>query len=77
MERLRRRRSAAVRTAAQPTTAPAQLERRIALLSAQIEATRTMVATAGPLYAALSDEQKRTADELLAEHLRDMQRRGL
>ena len=36
-----------------------------------------MVGAAGPLYAALSDEQKRTADELLAEHLRDMQRRGL
>lgn len=67
----------AMQATAQPTTAPAQLERRIALLSAQIEAMRAFAASAEPLYAALSDEQKRTADELLTEHLRDMQRRGL
>jgi hypothetical protein len=63
--------------AAQPATAPEQLERRVALLSAQLEATRAVAAAAGPLYAALTDEQKRTADELLAEHLREMRMRGL
>ncbi|MCC7272394.1 MAG: Spy/CpxP family protein refolding chaperone [Alphaproteobacteria bacterium] len=75
-ERLRQA-YAQVIQAAQPATAPAQLEGRIALLSVQLDATRTMMAAAGPLYEALSDEQKRTADELLAEHLQDMRRRGL
>ena len=61
----------------QAATAPALLERRIASLSLQLETTRAIAAAAGPLYAALSDEQKRTADELMAEHLRDMRRAGL
>lgn len=76
-ERLRQAYAQAIQAAQQPTTAPAQLERRIALLSAQVEAMRAFATSAEPLYAALSDEQKRTADDLLAEHLRDMQRRGL
>lgn len=76
-ERLRQAYAQAIQAAAQPTTAPAQLERRIALLSAQVEAMRAFAASAEPLYAALSGAQKRTADDLLAEHLRDMQRRGL
>ncbi len=76
-DRLRQAYAQAIQAAGQPATAPAQLERRIALLSAQLEAMRAVTAAAGPLYAALSDEQKRAADELLAEHLRGMQRRGL
>jgi cell pole-organizing protein PopZ len=64
-------------TPGQAPTAPALLERRIASLSLQLETTRTVAAAAGPLYAALSDEQKRTADEFMAEHLRDMRRAGL
>ena len=76
-ERLRQAYAQAMQAAAQPAAAPQQLDQRVALLSAQLEATRAVAAAAGPLYAALTDEQKRTADELLAEHLRDMQRRGL
>lgn len=75
--RLRQAYAQAIQATQQPTTAPQQLERRIALLSAQVEAMRAFAASAEPLYAALSDAQKRTADDLLAEHLRDMQRRGL
>ncbi len=40
------------------------------------DADRAVAAAMGPLYAALSDEQERTADELLAERLRDMRKRG-
>ncbi|WP_165943432.1 Spy/CpxP family protein refolding chaperone [Roseicella aquatilis] len=52
--------------------APEQIDRRLALLTAQAEALRTVQAAARPLYAALSEEQKRTADTLMAEHLRGM-----
>ena len=55
-----------------PGTAPQQMERRIALLAAHHQAMRTVAAAATPLYAALSEEQRRTADELMAEHLRGM-----
>jgi cell pole-organizing protein PopZ len=55
-----------------PGTAPQQMERRIALLSAHLEAMRAVSAAATPFYAALSGEQRRTADELIAEHLRGM-----
>jgi hypothetical protein len=75
-DRLRQAYAQAMQAAGQPATAPARLERRTALLSAQLEATRAIAAPAGPLYAALSDEQRRIADELLAEHLRDMRMRG-
>jgi hypothetical protein len=63
--------------AGQSATVPAQLERQIATLSVLLETTQAVAAAAKPLYAALSDEQKRTADELLAEHLHDMRARGL
>ena len=49
--------------------------RRIAALSLLAETTRAVAAALGPLYAALPDEQERTADELLAERSRDMRRR--
>ena len=48
------------------------MERRIAALTAQAESMRSVQAAARPLYAALSDEQKRTADALMEEHLRSM-----
>ena len=77
-ERLRQVYAQAAQAAAgQRAPAPAQLERRIAALSVLTETTRAVAAAMGPLYAALSDEQKRTADELLAEHLQDMRRGGL
>ncbi|MBY0338200.1 MAG: Spy/CpxP family protein refolding chaperone, partial [Acetobacteraceae bacterium] len=59
-------------TAGGATPAPQQMERRIALLAAQLEATRAVAGAAGPLYAVLSEEQRRTADELMAEHFRAM-----
>lgn len=52
--------------------APQQMERRIALLTAQAEAMRAVQAAARPLYSAMSAEQKRTADALMEEHLRGM-----
>ncbi|MBC7432712.1 MAG: Spy/CpxP family protein refolding chaperone [Rubritepida sp.] len=55
-----------------PGAAPQQMERRIALLTAGLEAMRAISATAAPFYAALSEEQRRTADELMADHLRGM-----
>ena len=62
--------------AGQPATAPAQLERRSAALSLLAGTIRAVAAAMGPLYAALSDEQERTADELLAERSQDMRRGG-
>ncbi len=53
-------------------TAPDLLQRRIALLSAQLEVLRSVEAAGRPLYAALSDEQKRAADQLMAEHFQSM-----
>jgi LTXXQ motif family protein len=35
------------------------------MMNAHLEALRKLKAAADPLYAALSDEQKKTADELL------------
>lgn len=76
VERLRQARTEAMQAARQPATAPQLLERRIALLSAQLEAARGVAAAMGPLYAALSEEQKRTADELMTEHMRHMRMHG-
>lgn len=55
-----------------PRPAPQQMERRIAFLTTQVEATRAVSTAATPLYATLSEEQRRTADELMAEHFRSM-----
>lgn len=71
-ERLRQVVMQAMQSAGQPATAPQQIERRVALLSAHVEAMRAVGAAAGPLYAALSEEQRRTADDLMAEHVRSM-----
>ena len=58
-----------------PGSAPEQIERRIALTTAQLDAMKTFLTAAKPLYAVLSDEQKKTADELMAEHLTQMRPR--
>ena len=86
MERLRRRHPGLRREAAagprgsagglRPATAPAQRERRIAALSFLAETIRAVAAAMAPLYAALPNEQERTADEPLAERSQDMRRRG-
>lgn len=52
--------------------APEQMQRRIAFLTARIEAMRAVSAAAAPFHAVLSAEQRRTADELMAENVRGM-----
>jgi hypothetical protein len=49
----------------QPATLPDKLALREKMMAAHLEALRKFKAAADPLYAALSDEQKKTADELL------------
>ena len=71
-ERLRQATQQAMGAAAGTGPAPQQMERRIALLAAHLEAMRAVAAAATPLYAALSEEQRRTADEVMAEHFRFM-----
>lgn len=63
--------------AEQRTTATGLLDQRIALLSARLDAMKSVAPPAKSLYAALSQEQKQIADELLAEHLRSMSVFGL
>jgi hypothetical protein len=58
-------------------TAPEQIERRLAMLAELRDTTQAMLVAAKPLYAALSDEQKKVADELMAEHLVTMRARGM
>ena len=65
-------RDAIGKSAAQPGTAPEQFQRRIDLLSVHLDVLRSLSAAGGPLYASLSPEQKRKADELLAEHFGSM-----
>jgi hypothetical protein len=50
----------------------AQMDRRIEMLSAALDAMKQVDLAAKPLYAVLSDEQKKTADELMTEHMRRM-----
>jgi LTXXQ motif family protein len=49
----------------QTATLPEKLALRKKMMNAHLEALRKLKAAADPLYAALSDEQKKTADELL------------
>lgn len=74
---LRQALTTAMQSAGQPLSAPEQLERHAGLLAAQLEAMRAMARAAKPLYDVLSDEQKSTANELMADHLRDMRMRGM
>ena len=46
-------------------TLPDKLAAREKMMTAHLEALRELKAVVDPLYAALSDEQKKTADELL------------
>jgi len=48
------------------------MDQRISLLSATPDTLKQAEAAGKPLYAVLSDEQKRPADALIAEHLRRM-----
>lgn len=48
-------------------SASARLDRQEQMLSARLEAVRSVKAAFDPLYTALSDEQKKTADELFSQ----------
>lgn len=56
-------------------TMPEQIDRRLALLTMQIEPAKTMSSAAKALYAVLTPEQRKLADEFMAEHMKAM--RGL
>jgi hypothetical protein len=58
-------------------SAPEQLDRRMAMLSALIETEKSVGAAFKSLYAVLSPEQKTAADEMVAEHLQAMRAAGL
>jgi hypothetical protein len=46
-------------------SAPARLDRMEKMMTAMLDAVKTTKAALGPLYAALSDDQKKVADELI------------
>jgi hypothetical protein len=56
---------------------PEQLDRRMAMLSAEIETEKSVGSALKSLYVVLSPEQKKAADEMLAEHLQAMRAAGL
>jgi LTXXQ motif family protein len=58
-------------------TAPDQLDRRITFLTTELDAMRAVQAAAKPLYDALTADQKKAADQLMAEHMMGMRARGL
>jgi hypothetical protein len=51
---------------------PEQAERRVQNLTARLDAARAIAATGNALYDVLTDEQKKTADELLTMAMRGM-----
>jgi hypothetical protein len=53
------------------------IQRRIASLTVQLDAMKAVQATAKPLYDVLSSEQKKTADELMAQHFQAMRAGGM
>jgi LTXXQ motif family protein len=55
-----------------PLPAVDQMDSRINVLSAALDASKTFADAVKPLYATFSDDQKKIADELMAEHLRGM-----
>lgn len=59
-----------------PVAAPDRMERHVAVLSARLDAMKAILAATKPLYAVLSDEQKKTADELMAGPMMGMRPMG-
>jgi LTXXQ motif family protein len=53
-------------------TAPERMQRRLTMLTAQLDAGQAILAAANPLYAVLTDEQKKVADELMTERMMPM-----
>ena len=63
--------------AKETATALDMMQRRTAMLTAQLDVTKAVQATAKPLYDALSADQRKVADELMAQHLQAMQAGGM
>jgi hypothetical protein len=51
--------------ASQSATLPDKLAMREKMMTAHLDTLRKLKAAVDPLYAALSDEQKKTADEIM------------
>jgi hypothetical protein len=60
-----------------PVPVPEQLDRRMALLSEEIETEKVVGNALKSLYAVLSPDQRKVADEMVAEHLQAMRSAGL
>jgi hypothetical protein len=58
---------AAAVQAGRPTTAPAQADAMVQMMSTRLDALKATATTSKALYAVLTDAQKKTADELMAE----------
>jgi hypothetical protein len=67
----------AMMQAGMPATGPARMEAMVQMMSARLDAMKAMLAAAKPLYAVLSDDQKKVADELMAEHPMGMRAMGM
>jgi hypothetical protein len=52
-----------------PATLPDRLDLREKMLSAHLDALKAFRAVVEPLYASFSDDQKKTADELMLRHM--------
>jgi uncharacterized small protein (DUF1192 family) len=63
--------------AGMPATAPARMDAMVQMMSARLDAMKATLAAAKPLYAVLSDDQKKAADELMAEHPMGMRTWGM
>ena len=59
-----------------PATAPARADAMVQMMSARLDAMKATAAASKALYAALTDAQKKTADELMAEHIMGMRAMG-
>jgi hypothetical protein len=60
-----------------PTTAPARADALVQMMSARLDAMKATAAASKVLYAVLTDAQKKTADELMAEHMMGMRAMGM
>ena len=63
--------------AGMPATAPARADAMVQMMSARLDAMKATAAAGKVLYAVLSDAQKKTADELMAEPPMGMRTMGM
>ena len=63
--------------AGMPATAPARMDAMVQMMSAHLDAMKATTTASKALYAVLTDAQKKTADELMAEHPMGMRACGM